>query len=382
MMKDLKQRYCIVGVGHTAYGKNPGVSQIAHNVLAIRAALDDAGLTTDDVDGVLTKAPSSTFPMLWAPKIAEALRIQPQVVGTLDQAGASNIGLIQYAISAIELGQASVVAISYGDNPRTGSRASYARARGGDGAVAGLFGAPSSYAMAARRRMYEYGTTKEQLAYVAMTHRHHASMNDNAIFRDPFTIDEYLDSRWVAEPFNLLDCCPVSDGGAAYIITTEERAKELTKTPVFIDGIGQNHPSWEFFRRKDMAASGAAVSGKMAFESAGIKPDDVDFCEIYDCFTIVPIITLEEYGIVERGKGGEFYQEGHTRIGGKLPCNTSGGLLSETGMPGTQLVVEAVRQLRGECGDRQVDNPETGLVSQQGGILTTHATMILSNKGA
>ena len=230
--------------------------------------------------------------------------------------------------------------------------------------------------------MYEYGTTKEQLAYVAMTHRHHASMNDNAIFRDPFTIDEYLDSRWVAEPFNLLDCCPVSDGGAAYIITTEERAKELTKTPVFIDGIGQNHPSWEFFRRKDMAASGAAVSGKMAFESAGIKPDDVDFCEIYDCFTIVPIITLEEYGIVERGKGGEFYQEGHTRIGGKLPCNTSGGLLSETGMPGTQLVVEAVRQLRGECGDRQVDNPETGLVSQQGGILTTHATMILSNKGA
>ena len=136
MMKDLKQRYCIVGVGHTAYGKNPGVSQIAHNVLAIRAALDDASLTTDDVDGVLTKAPSSTFPMLWAPKIAEALRIQPQVVGTLDQAGASNIGLIQYAISAIELGQASVVAISYGDNPRTGSRASYARARGGDGDLA------------------------------------------------------------------------------------------------------------------------------------------------------------------------------------------------------------------------------------------------------
>ncbi|MFT6579761.1 MAG: acetyl-CoA acetyltransferase [Alphaproteobacteria bacterium] len=381
-MKNLSQRYCIVGVGHTAYGKNPGVSQIAHNVFAIRAALDDAGLTTDDLDGVLTKAPSSTFPMLWAPKVAEALRVEPNFVGTLDQAGASNIGLIQYAISAIEMGQASVVAISYGDNPRTGSRASYARAKSGDGAVAGLFGAPSSYAMVAQRRMHEYGTTKEQLAHVAMTHRHHASMNDNAQFRDPITMDDYLDARWVAEPFGLLDCCPVSDGGAAYIITTEERARDMAKTPVYINGIGQSHPSWEFFRRPNMAASGAAVSGKMAFETAGIEPEDVDFCEIYDCFTIVPIITLEEYGIVERGEGGEFYQAGHTRIGGKLPCNTSGGLLSETGMPGTQLVVQGVRQLRGECGERQVEGAQTGLVSQQGGILTTHATMILSNQGA
>lgn len=382
MMQDLRQRYCIVGVGNTTYGKTPGLSQVALNVLAIRAALADAGLTTADLDGVLTKAPTSTFPMLWGPKVAEALRVIPKVTGTLDQAGASNIGLIQYAISAIELGQAEVIAISYGDNPRTGTRASYARARGGDGAVAGLFGAPSSYAMVARRRMYEYGTTKEQLAHVAMTHRLHASMNPNAQFREPFTLDEYLASRWVAEPFNLLDCCPVSDGGAAYIITSADRAKDMRKPPIYIEGIGQSHPSWEFFRRPDMAASGAAVSGAMCFESAGMRPQDVDFCEIYDCFTIVPIITLEEYGFVKRGEGGAFYQDQHTRLGGSLPCNTSGGLLSETGMPGTQLVVEAVRQLRGECGDRQVANAEVGLVSQQGGILTTHATMILSNTTA
>ncbi len=273
------------------------------------------------------------------------------------------------------------MAISYGDNPRTGSRASYARARGGDGAVAGLFGAPSSYAMVARRRMHEYGTTKEQLAHVAITHRHHAGMNPNAQYRDPLTIDDYMDARWVAEPFGLLDCCPVSDGGAAYIVTSEERARDLGKTSVYIDGIGQSHPSWEFFRRPDMAASGAAASARMAFESAGIEPEDVDFCEIYDCFTIVPIITLEEYKLVERGEGGAFYAAGHARIGGKLPCNTSGGLLSETGMPGTQLVVEADRQLRAECGGRQVEDAKIGLVSQQGGILTTHATMILSNTG-
>ena len=381
MMKDLQHRYCIVGVGNTAYGQTPGHSQLALNVMAIRAALEDAGLTTRDLDGVLTKAPTSTFPKLWAATVAEALRVKPNIVGTLDQAGATNIGLIQYAISCIELGQGEVVAIAYGDNPRTGTRASYARARGGDGAVAGLFGAPSSYAMAARRRMHEYGTTKEQLGHVAMTHRHHASMNPNAVYQEPITMDDYLSSRWVAEPFGLLDCCPVSDGGAAYIVTTEARAKELKKKPVYVRGIGQSHPSWEIFRRPDLAASGAAVSGRLCFESAGMSPEDVDFCEIYDCFTIVPIITLEEYGFAPRGKGGELYQDGTTRLGGRLPCNTSGGLLSETGMPGTQLVCEAVRQLRGECGARQVKNPAIGLVSQQGGVLTTHATMLLSVDG-
>jgi acetyl-CoA acetyltransferase len=380
MLKNLRQRYCIVGVGHTAYGKNPGVSQVAHNVLAIRAALEDAGLTTDDLDGVLTKAPTSTFPMLWGPKVCEALRVQPRVTGTLDQAGASNIGLIQYAISALELGQADIIAISYGDNPRTGSRASYARPRG-DSALAGLFGAPSSYAMVARRHMYEYGTTQEQLGHVAMTHRTHASMNPNAQFQDLFTLDDYMNSRWVAEPLHLFDCCPVSDGGAAYIITSEARARDLRKKPVYIEGIGQAHPSGDFFRRAELTTSGAKISGQMAFASAGMKPSDIDFCEIYDCFTIVPIITLEDYGFVGKGEGGAFYEAQHTRLGGQLPCNTSGGLLSETGMPGTQLVVEAVRQLRRECGNRQVEGAEVGLVSQQGGIMTTHATMILSNNG-
>ena len=380
-MKNLRNRYCIVGVGNTAYGKNPGVSQVAHNILAIRSALEDAGLEAKQLDGILTKAPTSTFPMLWGPKIAEALRVQPKVTGTIDQAGASNIGLIQYAVSAIELGQAEYIAISYGDNPRTGTRASYARPRGED-ALAGLFGAPSSYAMVAKRHMYEYGTTPEQLANVAIAHRTHASMNPGAQFQELFTLEEYLASRWVAEPFRLLDCCPVSDGGAAYIITTEENAKELKKDPIYIEGIGQGHPSWDFFRRPELATSGAAIAGKMAFDSAQMTTDDVDFCEIYDCFTIVPLISLEEYGFVKKGEGGSFYEEKRTHLGGELPCNTSGGLLSETGMPGTQLVVEAVRQLRGECENRQVEGAEVGLVSQQGGIMTTHATMLLSNIGA
>jgi acetyl-CoA acetyltransferase len=379
-VRQLSQRYCIVGVGDTPYGKNPGLSALAHNVIAIRAAIEDAGLSIDQIDGVLTKAPTSTFPMLWAPQVAEALRIVPRVTGTIDQAGASNIGLIQYAVSAIELGQASYIVCSYGDNPATGTRESYARPRG-DNALAGLFGAPSAYAMIARRHMHEYGTTQEQLGNVAIAHRYHASMNPNAQFQDPITMEDYQHSRWLAEPFHLLDCCPVSDGGAAFIVTSEERAKELPKPPVYIEGIGQGHPAWDFHHRAELATSGAKISGEVAFRNAGLGPRDIDFCEIYDCFTIVPLITLEEYGFCEKGEGGSLYEQQRTHVGGELPCNTSGGLLSETGMPGTQHIVEAVRQLRGECGDRQVEGAEVGLVSQQGGIMTTHATMIVSKGG-
>jgi acetyl-CoA acetyltransferase len=320
--------------------------------------------------------------MLWAPKVAEALRIVPRVTATLDQAGASNIGLAQYAISAIELGQAEYIVCAYGDNPATKGR----RTTGGGGervsdAHAGLFGAPPAYAVAARRHMHEYGTTHEQLGNVAIAHRYHASMNPNAHFQDPITMADYEHSRWVAEPFHLLDCCPVSDGGGAYVITTEERARALGKPPVYVEGIGQGHPAWDFEQRADLTTSGARIAGETAFRHAGLGPEDIDFCEIYDCFTIVPLISLEEYGFCEKGEGGSLYEEQRTNIGGELPVNTSGGLLSETGMPGMHLIVEGVRQLRGECGQRQVEGADVGLISQQGGIMTTHATMILSNGG-
>ncbi len=378
-MQGVKNRYCIVGVGNTPYGRNPGLSQLGHNVMAIRNALDDAGLTTADVDGVLTKTPTSTFPGLWSAKVAEALRIIPNVCATIDQAGASNIGMIQFAISAIETGQANVVVCSYGDNPATGSRSSYAAPKG-DAASAGLFGAPSAYAMAARLHMQKYGTTHEQLGNVAVAHRYHASLNPDAQFREPITMEDYHNSRWLAEPFHLLDCCPVSDSGAAWIVTTEERAKTLKKPPVYIQGIGQGHAAWDFHRRPDLTVSGASISGPIAFKDAGMGPEDMDFAELYDCFTIVPLITLEDYGFVKKGEGGAFYEEGRTYIGGEFPMNTSGGLLSETGMPGPQHILEAVRQLRHEYEgtERQVEGAEVGLVSQQGGIMTTHATMVLT----
>ena len=380
-MLPFKNRYCIVGVGNTRYGRNPGMSQLAHNVLAIRAAAADAGLEASEIDGIMTKTPSSTFPGLWAPKVAEAMNLVPRVVATIDQAGASNISLIQYAIAAIELGQAEVVACVYGDNPVTGHRAHYSSPKSAD-AYAGLFGAPSGYASIARRHMEMYGTTHDQLGNVAVAHRHHASMNPNAQFQDEITIEDYHNSRWLAEPFHLLDCCPVSDSGAAWIVTTEARAKDLKQKPIYIRGLGQGHTSWDFHRRTDMTVSGAKVASEGVWRTAEMSPSDIDFCEFYDCFSIVPLITLEDYGFVKKGEGGSFYEDRRTWIGGELPINTSGGLLSETGMPGPHLIVEGVRQLRHEYADtpRQVEGCEVGLITQQGGILTTHAGMVLSNQ--
>ncbi len=272
--------------------------------------------------------------------------------------------------------------MSYGDNPLTGSRMAYggriAGAQyGGDEAVAGMTGAPCGYALIAQRYRYEYGLKEEQLGTVATTFRRHASMNPNAQYRDPMSMEDYLNARWVAEPFRLFDCCPVTDGAAAVVVTTADRARSLKKKPVYVMGFGQGHPSWDLPQREVWTTSGAAISGPAAFRMAGVGVEDVDFAELYDCFTIVPIVTLEDYGFCKKGEGPDYVSGGRIDFGGDLPLNTSGGLLSETGMPGMQLIVEAVRQLRGEAGTRQVTDPEIGIVSNQGGVMTTHATMVL-----
>jgi acetyl-CoA acetyltransferase len=193
----------------------------------------------------------------------------------------------------------------------------------------------------------------------------------------PITIEDHQSSRFVVEPLRLLDCCLVSDGGAAVVITSAERARNLRKPPVYIAGIGQSHPVTDIGQRYPITETGAKGSGEMAFRMAGIEPKDVDVAEIYDCFTITVLMTLEEYGFCKKGEGGAFVEGGRIELGGELPVNTAGGLLSETGMPGMQLIVEAVRQLRGECGPRQVKDAKIAIVSNQGGIMTTHSTLIL-----
>jgi len=228
--------------------------------------------------------------------------------------------------------------------------------------------------------MTEFGTTSEQLGHIAVNARANASLNSNAQFKDPITLEEHQASRFVAEPFHLLDCCPVSDGGAAIVVTSAERARNLKKKPAYVLGLGQGHPSWDLQHRETVTTSGAAISGKMAFEMAGLGPRDMQFAQLYDCFTIVPLITLEDYGFCQKGEGGPFVASGNINRGGTIPLNTSGGLLAETGMPGMQLVAEGVRQIRGESGARQVRGASVGIVSGQGGIMTTHATMILGDQ--
>ncbi|MHB8574945.1 MAG: thiolase family protein [Dehalococcoidia bacterium] len=376
----IRDKYCIVGVGNTRYGKLPGRSAESLTIEAIRNAIEDCGIEKREIDAVLTKAPTSNFQMLFSARIAQDLGIvMPAVTATLDAAGASTAALIQYAAMCIEEGLCNVAVVSYGDNPNTGSRASYARPRDDDDAIYGIFGAPPNYAMIARRYMAEFGLTDRQLGTAPISDRAWAAMNPNAVYRTPITHEDRENSRYIAEPFHLLDCCSITDGAAAAIVVSAERAKDLKQPPVYLRGFGQSHPGWGMPHREQWTTSGAKRSGETAYRIAGLGPRDMDVLELYDPFAIVPIISLEDYGFCQKGEGGAFIADGKTGPGGSLPLNTSGGLLSETGMPGMQLIVEAVRQLRGECGERQVPNAHTALVSNQGGVMTTHATLILRN---
>ena len=277
---------------------------------------------------------------------------------------------------AMDAGMIRAAVCCYGDNPVTAARDTYGQGRGNDAAY-GFFGAAAGYAMITLRHMHEFGTTSRQMGAVAVSTRQWASMNPNAQMRTPITVEDHQSSRWVAWPLHLLDCCLVSDGGAAVVVTSAERARSLRKPPAYVMGMGQMHIAWELPHRPVLTEAGGRQSGEMAFRMAGITPGDVDVAEIYDCFTITPIMTLEDYGFCEKGEGGAFVEGGRIAPGGELPMNTSGGLLSESGMAGMQLIVEAVRQLRGECGERQVRDAEIACVSLQGGVMHTHSTLIL-----
>ena len=372
----LKDKYAIVGAANTRFGKLPGSTAIGLNVEAAKLAIEDSGIKKEEIDCVLTKFPRTGFVNLYAHRIAQHLGIVPTIAAEIDNAGATNATLIQYAAMAIDAGMIKAAVCCYGDNPITGPPGTYGGGRGSDAAY-GLFGAAAGYAMITLRHMHEFGTTSRQLGAVAVSTRKWASMNPNAQMRTPITIEDHQNSRWVTWPLHLLDCCLVSDGGAAVVVTSAERARSLKKPPVYVMGMGQMHIAWALTHRPVLTEAGGKKSGEMALRMAGITPKDVDIAEIYDCFTITPIMTLEDYGFCGKGEGGAFVEGGRIEPGGELPMNTSGGLLSESGMAGMQLVVEAVNQLRGECGERQVKDAEIACVSLQGGIMHTHSTLIL-----
>ncbi len=378
MAHPLSGKVVIAGIGHTAFGKHPGRGTVSLNVEAIRKALADAGVDKGQVDGLMVKAPTSKFEMMYAQKLAEALGMQPRIGGVYDHGGASNISMISYAAMAIEAGQCEIVIVALADNPATGTRQAYEKSYGDDGSgLYGWFGTPAGYAMVAQRHMAQYGTTSDQLGAIAVACRRHGAANPHAQLRKPLTLEQYRESRLIVEPLRRDDCCLVSDGAAAVVLMSAKKAAELKVTrPVPVMGFGQGQTSWDDALRPDMTTTAAKVSAQTAFAMAGLTPADIDVAQIYDCFTIAVLMTLEDYGFCAKGEGGRFVQDGRIELGGALPINTSGGLLSETGMPGLQLVMEGVRQMRGDSVN-QVTGARKCVISNQGGIMHTHATLIL-----
>jgi acetyl-CoA acetyltransferase len=366
----------IAGIGTTAFGKLPGRDTVSLNVEGCRHALADAGIEKNVIDAVFVKVPTSQREFMYGQKVCEALGIQPKIGGAWDQGGAANISLIAFAATAVATGQCNAALVCYADNPRTGNRQAYQRPRGDD-AVYGWFSTAAGYAMIQQRHAIEYGDSTEALGAIAIACRRHGSANPHAQLRLPLSMDQYLASPWVVEPLRRDDCCLVSDGGAAVVVMSTATARELgVAAPVPILGFGQCQTSWDLQLRRSLTSTCADVSAKDAFHMAGLQPADIDVAQIYDCFTITVLMTLEDYGFCPKGQGRHFVTDGQIEIGGRLPVNTSGGLLSETGMPGLQLVIEGVRQMRGNA-RLQVKNARHCLVSNQGGTMHTHSTLIL-----
>jgi acetyl-CoA acetyltransferase len=369
-------RAVIAGIGATAFGKLPGRDSVSLNVEACARALQDAGIDKDAVDAVFVKTPTSTREFMYGQKVCEALGLQPKIGGAWDQGGAANIALISFAAASIAAGQCKVALVCYADNPRTGNRKAYSRPRGDD-AIYGYFSTAAGYAMIQRRHEAEYGDATAALGAIAIASRRHGAANPAAQLRSALTMAQYLQSPFVVEPLRRDDCCLVSDGGAALVVMSEQTAREMrVPAPVPVLGIGQGQTSLDVHLRPSLTTTCAAVSAQTAFAMAGLRPADIDVAQIYDCFTIAVLMTLEDYGFCAKGRAADFVRDGAIETGGKLPLNTSGGLLSETGMPGLQLIMEGVRQMRGSA-RLQVAGARHCLVSNQGGTMHTHGTLIL-----
>jgi len=380
------RRAVIAGVATSDYPYLPDMTEQGVHVQASRRALADAGLTFNDVDGLAT---TGFFPM-YAVGLAEYLGLHPTYLDETNIGGASFELLVEHAATAVEAGLAEVVLVSYGSVQLssmgrmlgTGGRGPVPAGPNSFDAVWGntLVG---NYALAARRHMHDYGTTPEQLAEIAVTTRAHAAHNPMAQYRDPLTIEDVLSSKLVADPLHKLDCCVISDGGAACVVTTAERAADLPCKPIFL--LGAAHATthnMNISQMPDLTVTSAKQSGPLAFWRAGVTPADVDVAQLYDSFTITVLLTVEDLGFCAKGEGGAFVADGGLGVGGRLPTNTDGGGLSacHPGMRGMFLIVEAVRQLRGIAGATQVPDARVAVAHGTGGMLSTGSTLILSTE--
>ena len=352
---------------------------------ASRRALADAGLTPDDVDGLASTGQGTLPPV----DVGEYLGLRPRWIDSTAVGGASWEVMAAHAADAIAAGHADVVLLTYGSTARSDLRKGLRGANINWGARGPLqWEAPyghtliSKYAMAARRHMFTYGTTIEQLAEVAVSARFNAADNPEAYYRDPITIDDVLGGPMIADPFTKLHCCIRSDGGAAAVLVSAERAKDLRSKPVWVLGSGETTSHMLTSQWNDLTVGPAAVSGPLAFARAGVSPSDVDVAEIYDAFTYMLLLTIEDLGFCPKGEGGPYAADGHLGPGGTLAMNTNGGGLSFThpGMYGMFLITEAVRQLRGEAGPRQVDDANVAVAHGSGMFLSVMSTAVLGTE--
>lgn len=366
------ERGAITGIGETAYVRGSHQSGLELQLEASLKAIEDAGLTPKDIDGIIPIGITGATAEEYISNFGlEDLRFS----AIIPHGGASGIGALQAAIAAVSAGICTNVLVPFGRNVSMGARA---------GArihqmpqfkhvteyelPAGAIAPAQLYAPMARRHMELYGTTSDQLGEIAVTFREHAILNDNAIMQKPMTMEDHQSSRMISDPFRLLDCSLESDGGAAFIVSSAERAADMPRPRVLVMGTAMGHPDSpsSITQRRDLTRIGIAKAAPIAFRMAGVTHKDIDVAEIYDCFTFIVLCQLEDLGFCEKGEGGKFVEDGRLSLQGELPTNTHGGLLSQAHLLGMNHIVELVRQLRGQAGRAQVGNAEIGLATGYG----------------
>lgn len=380
----LRNQAIVAGVGESDIGKRPGVSALELCAQAARRALADAGLGIRDIDGLLTAyTMTEPYPVFYG-ALAEFMGLELRYGAELTAGGGSSGVMIRDAALAVASGRAEAVLVVSGDNRATGM--------GRDNAVAALaawghpyyeypYGRfiPAYYALIARRYMHEYGATSEDLARVAVTQRDHACRHPNAHMKTPITLEDVLASKPIAEPLRLFDCCLISDAAGAAVVMRAERAGDLPQKAVYLLGAGESFTHEHILAAPSLLESGAGRAAQAAYAMAGLGPREIDFAQLYDCFTITPMLLAEACGFAARGEAAALWKDGQASIEGRFPINTHGGMLSHAHAGATGGLfesVEAVRQLRGGEGARQVARHEIALVHVEGGIMSNHATLI------
>lgn len=372
----IRGKTAVVGIGYAGLGSSPGWTPIEFGAMAAERALADAGLHAEDIDGLCASTFYHLFPTL---SVSEQLGISPKWSNADMTGGSTFLAQMLQAALAIDAGLCTNVLIVYGSAARSTKD------------IYGIIDLPflqagyapllpvGAYAMSAARHFHQYGTTRQHLAEVAVASRKWAQLNPDAALQSPLSIEDVLNSPMVCDPLSRLDCCLVSDGGGALIMTSAERARDMPQPPVYVLGVGTAHSHRDISQMEDLTTTGAVESGRRAYDMAGVTAAEIDVVQLYDAFTILPILFLEDLGFCKKGEGGPFVAGGAIAPGGRFPVNTSGGGLSfvHPGMYGLFALHETCVQLRGQGGRRQVESPTLGLAHGNGGYFSHQATAIL-----